>query len=205
MESQKIDATPAQSSEEIEREMAATRESMSEKVAALEDQVMGTVHTAADTISNTVEAVKNIVTTGPAAVSDSVKQSVSAVSEAVKEQLNIGKHVRENPWGAMAIAATAGFLTGYFTKRSRSVASASPVTAAPMMRMPDAPTRPAEPGMFDEIWTRIRSEVSELAEQAFKTATASLRDNIKTEVPKLIDSTVHAGTEGLHNRIENHF
>lgn len=200
----KIEPSAPKSPEEIEREMAATRESMSVKVAALEDQVLGTVHTAANTISNTVEAVKSIVNTGPSAVSDTVKQSVEAVSEAVKKQFDISRHVRENPWGAVTVAASAGLLLGFLSKRSRPepVAASSPRALASLPQPAAAAARPSEPGLFDEAWSRIRTEIAQLAEQAFNTATSTLRENIKTEVPKLIDTAVQAKAPALHNRLE---
>ena len=202
MDTQEIVPPTPKSPEEIEREMAATRESMSVKVAALEDQVLGTVHTAADTISNTVQAVKSIVNSGPSAISDTVKQSVAAVSEAVKKQFDIGARVRENPWGAVTVAASAGLLIGFLSKRSRPEAGAAPAYAYAPPQPAGGPARPSGPGMFDEAWTRIRTEIAQLAEQAFNTATSALRDNIKTEVPKLIDSAVQAKVPVLNNRLE---
>ncbi len=203
MDTQEVVPPVPKSPEEIEREMAATRESMSEKVAALEDQVMGTVHTAADTIASTVEAVKTIVSTGPSAVSNTVKESVAAVSEAVKEQFDIGSRVRENPWGAMAVAASAGLLIGFLSKSSRPATNADSSPSPFMPQQPAAAAGPAKPGLFDEAWTRIRKEIAQLAEQAFNTATTSLRENIKSEVPKLIDTAVQTNVPGLHNRLEN--
>lgn len=209
MDTQEIDrkaepVTP-KTPEEIEREMAATRESMSVKVAALEEQVLGTVHTAADTISSTVEAVKSIVNTGPSAVSDTVKQSVEAVSEIVKKQFDIRRQVRENPWGAVTVAASAGLLLGFLSKRSR-VEPAATSTHRAFASLPPQPSTvhatPTSPGLFDEAWTRIRTEIAKLAEQAFNTATSTLRENIKTEVPKLIDTAVQSTAPGLHNRLE---
>ena len=204
MEPQEIAPPAPKSPEEIEREMAATRESMSTKVAALEDQVLGTVHTAANAISSTVEAVKTIVNTGPSAISDTVQQSVAAVSEAVKKQFDIGARVRENPWGAVTVAASAGLLIGFLSKRSRPdpVANAGHRAFASLPPQPASPPGPSEPGLFDEAWTRIRTEIAQLAERAFNTATSALRDNIKTEVPKLIDGAVRTHAPTLNNRLE---
>ena len=191
--------TPDRTPEAIERDMAQTREAISEKVAALETQVMGTVQNAADTITGTVQAVKDLVTTGPAAVTDTVKSSVAAVSEAVKEQFDISKRVREHPWGAVLTAAGSGFFLGFLTAQRRQTVNTHLMA---QHAVPAQPQQPREPGVLDQLWTKIRTEVSQLAEEAYTTATTSLRENLHTQVPNLIKSTIDSGTNGLHNRIQ---
>lgn len=209
MEQPKIDpTTPVRKPEEIERDMANTRDSISEKVAALETQVMGTVKTAADTISGTVEAVKNLVTEGPGAISDTVKSSVAAVSDVVKEQFDITKRIRENPWGAVLGATAAGFITGLLVGRRSEAAVPTatnqvPFTPPQSFASPPPAPAPREPGMLDNIWTKVRTELQQLAEETFNTATSSLRENIHTQVPNLVKNTIETGTGAIHNRIQD--
>lgn len=198
-----VDRTP----EEIERDMAQTRESITEKVAALETQVMSTVQTAADTVSNTVQAVKEIVTTGPGALTDTVKNSLTSVGDAVKEQLDFSRKIRENPWEAVIAAAAGGFITGLIAFGRRPAAQLAQQTpaaqnfAAALPSQPPAP--PREPGMLDGIWDNIRKEISQLAEEAWTTASHSLREAVHTQVPNLVKTTMETGTEGLTNRLKN--
>jgi ElaB/YqjD/DUF883 family membrane-anchored ribosome-binding protein len=197
--------------EEIEREMSATRDSMVEKVAALEHQVLGTVQSAADTITGTVEAVKNFVSHTPETVSDTVKHTVSAVSDAVKEKLDVTRQVQQNPWAAVGIAAGAGFLIGMLIPggRTASVPRRMAKASAPVDHsFPPTPAShayqpPREPGMFDELWDRVRDEVGAMARDVLQTASASLRQTLHDEVPKLVETAVHTGTDQIHNRLHN--
>lgn len=208
MESQRLDPPADRTPEEIERDMAQTRESITEKVAALESQVMSTVQTAADTVTNTVQAVKEIVTTGPGALGDTVKTSLSSVGEVVKEQLDFTKKIRDNPWEAALTAVAAGFATGLIAFGRRPIppvahqtSEARNFAAPPPSQQPPAPR---EPGMFDGIWNNIRAEVTQLCEEAWKTASQSLRDAVHTQVPTLVKTTVETGAEGLTNRLKDH-
>ncbi|QEL13631.1 DUF3618 domain-containing protein [Limnoglobus roseus] len=206
---QKIDplTPPERTPEEIEREMAQTREAISEKVAALETQVMSTVQTAADTISGTVEAVKEMVTTGPGAISDTVKESLTSVGDAVKEQLDFSKKIRDNPWESVLAATAAGVIAGLFAFGRRPPSATAEMTPAAQRfadPVPSSPPPPREPGLLDGVWNHIRQELTQLAEEAWKTASESLRENIHTEVPNLIKTTVESGTTGVVNRLKNH-
>lgn len=204
---QKLDPPADKTPEEIEREMAATRDALSSKVAALENQVMGTVQTAADTISNTVAAVKDIVTTGPGAISDTVKNSLTSVGDTIKEQFDFTKRIKDNPWETVLAATAAGFVAGLFAFGRRPPSAQADMTTAARHfadAVPShAPPAPREPGLLDGVWKRVREEVAQLAEEAWKTASESLRQNLHTEVPHLIKTTVESGTSGVVNRIKS--
>ncbi len=207
MDPQITPPTPAERTpEEIEREMAQTRDALSDKVAALESQVMGTVQTAADTITNTVAAVKDIVATGPGALSDTVKDSLTSVGEVMKEQLDFTKKIRENPWETVLAATAAGFVVGLIAFGRRAPSATAEMTSAAQRfadPVPSSSPPPREPGLLDGVWTHIRQELTQLAEEAWKTASQSLRDNIHTEVPNLIKTTVDSGSAGVVNRLKN--
>ncbi len=207
MEHEKVDPTPpVRKPEEIERDMAHTREAITEKVVALENQVLGTVKTAADTITDTVEKVKSLVTEGPGAITDTVKNSVAAVTDVVKEQFDVSRKIRENPWASVLGATAAGFVTGLLVGGRRSESTVPTATNQVPFTPPQSYTpaaAPREPGILDNLWAKVRTELQQLAEETFNTATASLRDNIHTQVPNLVKNTIEAGTGGLHNRIQD--
>ena len=86
--------------------MADTRQSLTEKVSALEDSVVGTVQSATNAVADTVQTVK-----------DAVGDTVGAVKENVSNALDVSRHVRENPWTAVGIAAGVGILIGVLINR----------------------------------------------------------------------------------------
>jgi len=176
--------TPEKTPEEIEREMLHTRESITEKVVALENQVIGTAQSVTSAVSDTVEKVKSLVTNAPSAVSDTVKQSFAAV----KEQLDITGCVRRNPWTSVGTSAAAGFLLGYLLGGRRESSSHPLAAMAPAAAPQTSP--PREPGVFDELLGQVSREVKRLAQDAIASTSAALKQNISTEVPKMVDSAV---------------
>lgn len=219
------DATPGltadeKSPDQLEQEMTQTRESIAEKVALLESQVMGniqsltgTVESVKEAVADTVTSVRQAVVDAPSAVTDSVKQTLASVGDTVKETVSsfsLSGCVRTYPLAALATSAAGGFLTGLLLPK----AGARPL----MARGHDAPaaggrvgtahtayqgfadTRPAraaEPGLFGSLWGMVGGEVRQLAEQALKTAVASLEDAIRHKVPQVVDTTI----QGLTDRV----
>lgn len=199
--------TPAaeKTPEQIEREMQHTRESITEKVAALETQVVGTVQTAADTLTGTVESVKSLLSTAPETVTDTVKQATAAVSETVKEAFDFTGHVRRNPLAAVGISTFLGGLVGYLTGGGRGrlmqPTSAAPVVspaaphAAPSYAASQQPAVDSKPGVIDELIGMLGEKAKEMARTALETVSASIKQNIETGVPKLVDDAASRLTE----------
>jgi len=176
--------------EEIEREMHQTRESLTEKVTALENQVVGTVQTAADTLTGTVDAVRSFVSHAPETVSETVKQATAAVSESMKDVFDISAHVRKNPWAAVGISALLGGIVGCLTASRREsfrplAAASAPVPAPAPAPAASAPN--AHPGIVDEFMGMISGKLKELAETAINSVSASVKSNIETGIPRLVD------------------
>ena len=179
------DKTP----EEIELEMLRTRESLTEKVAALEGQVMGTVQNAADTISGTVDAVKSMVAHAP----DTVKQAMAAVGDTMRESFDVTAQVRQHPLAAVGVSALVGCLVGWLSASGRrhpgnfdSLAKASPPVSAPPRGAPVE-----QPGVLDEVVAMLGDKVKELARTAVETGYAAVKENIQTNVPKLVDDATN--------------
>jgi len=193
--------------EQIEREMLATRESLTEKVEALEHEVVGTV-----------EAVKSFVTHAPEAVSDTVKQAAAAVSDSVKETFDITRHVQRHPLAAVGASAMLGCIVSWLVFRDSASSNAAHMTS----RMADAaperpPTPPApayaaprEPGLFDELFGMLGDKAKELARSALETVSASLKESIQTQIPrvvndasaKLVDNVAGAGNTSFADRFD---
>lgn len=197
---------PEKSPDEIERDMADTRESITEKVAALETQVKGNI----EAVTGTVTAVKDAIAAAPAAVSDTVKQTVAAVKDSVREtvqRLDFTDCVRRNPWSALGTTTAAGFLTGYFLLGGRSRPSAPGGTAF----VPQAAAaQSGEPsflnGLFGDLFSTVGKEVRDIAEKAFTSAVSTLKQNVGTVVPQMVDQAIHNVTEpvtGAVNRSTN--
>jgi hypothetical protein len=128
--------------------------------------------------------VKSLVTSAPTAVSDTVKQSFAAV----RESLDITGCVRRHPWASVGTSAAAGFLLGYLLGGRRE--SPNPIAAMQPAVTPQ-PSAPREPGFFDELLGQVSREVKRLAQDAIASTSAALKQNISTEVPKLIDGAVN--------------
>jgi ElaB/YqjD/DUF883 family membrane-anchored ribosome-binding protein len=197
---------PEKKPEQIERQMAETRESLTQKVAALEQTVVGTIHTATETVSDTVQQVKTAVRDTVDTVKDSVKDSVHAVADTVKGALNLSDHIRDRPWLAVGLSASAGFLAGFLTASPRRSLGATRDTPVPRP-VAAAPREPQAPGIFDRLFDRVSREIGQVAEMALTSAVSALKQNVTTAVPKLVDHAVAevmpgTGTGAAGNRAD---
>jgi ElaB/YqjD/DUF883 family membrane-anchored ribosome-binding protein len=196
----------------IAQEMQETRNSLTEKVAALETQVVGTIQNATEAVSSTVEQVKTVVQDTLSSVKDtasdvrqSVTDSVQTVTDRVESAFELSRHTREHPWPMVGGAGVAGFLAGYllFGRSSpRQAVSPYPTmytsAAAPMAARSPEPVAPVPrkmPGWLDDLLERAGQEVRKIGEEALAVATASLKQSVQTEVPKLINSFTSVGEE----------
>jgi len=191
-----------ESPELIEQEMQHTRASLTEKVTALENQVLGTIQNATEAVHSTVESVKAAVHDVSSTVKDTVSESVHTVKEQVSNTLDVTRHTRENPWAMVGGAAAVGFVTGYFLfgprgEHSRAARRAiggsfDGLTEAsrPMPAYPPQSAPLRRPGWLDEIFDRVGEEARKLGEMALASATASLRQTVQQQVPKLIEEKI---------------
>lgn len=187
-----VTGAEAKTPEQIQEEMARTRASITEKVATLENQVVGTAQAAASTINGTVEAVKSLVEAAP----DAVKQAATAVTETVKGAFDISGRIRDNPWTSVSVSASLGFITGLIVFREHAGGSAPVYSHAPAT--PAAPARaPGKPGIFDEFLSMIGRKVREAAENVIDAAGAAVNENIRANVPKLVDAAAEMATDRL--------
>jgi len=193
--------------EQIEREMLNTRESLTNKVEALEHEVVGTV-----------EAVKSFVTHAPEAVSDTVKQAAAAVSESVKETFDITAHVQRHPLAAVGASAMLGCIVSWLVFRDSASSNAAHMTSRMSDAAPERPPVPAapayaaprEPGLFDELFGMLGDKAKELARSALETVSASLKESIQTQIPrvvndasaKLVDNVAGAGNTSFADRFD---
>jgi len=186
--------TAEKTPEQIQGEMAQTRESLTGKVAALENQVVGTVQTAADTLTGTVESVRSLLSTAPGAVSETMKQAAGAVGEKMKQVFDISGHVRAHPWTSVGASAMLGCLTGWLLSRDRSREAYVAPAVSPQAYAP--PPAPSQPGVFDEMMSMIGRKLREVAENAIDAASTAVNQNVREEVPKLVDAAAQRLTPG---------
>ena len=195
-----------ESPELIEQQMQQTRASLTEKVCALENQVLGTIQNATQAVNTTVESVKTAVQDVSSTVKDTVSDSVHTVRDQVKNTLDITRHTQENPWAMVGGAAAIGFVTGYVLfgprgEHSRAARQAiggsfeglsavSPHPPAPAPAAARQPAPPSRPGWIDDLLNRVGEEAKRLGEIALTAATASLRETVRQQVPKLIEEGV---------------
>jgi len=137
-----------------------------------------------------VSAVRSLVNNAPEAVSETVKQATTAVSESMKDVFDISAHVRKNPWAAVGVSALLGGIVGCLTASRRP--SFAPLAVASPPAPPAAPsfaTAPSNspPGLVDEFMSMISGKLKELAETAINSVAASVKTNIESSVPHLVD------------------
>lgn len=193
------DKTP----DEIEEEMRQTRIQLTEKVTLLEKQVLGTATAASNAITSTVSSIKSLfnggLSGGPSM--GSTKEIVGETISAVRDTVDVSGAVRANPWQSVGIAAGAGFLVGML------IGDSSRSDGPPSDRFDPAPgyvpagsltppTPPRKPGIFDDVLAIFSQKAREVAETAVESLTASVKQNIRTEAPHMVDAVT--------NRIAGH-
>ncbi len=162
----------------IEAQMAETRQSLTDKVAALEDSVVGTVQSATTAVQDTVQTVR-----------DAVEGTVETVKDNVASALDIRRHVQSKPWAMVGSAAMAGVLTGLIVFRKTRPVREVPA-AKPLMATASTPVTAAKPGLLDELFGMVGTEIKKLAETAITTASASLHRVVNDGLPKLVDQLI---------------
>ena len=99
--------------DEIHDQMAETRSDLAEKVHALQDEVVGLAHDATTAVGEAIEGVRAAVQ----ASVDSAQDAVAGTMGSVRHALDVGGHVRRNPWFALAGAVALGFVCGRLLRR----------------------------------------------------------------------------------------
>jgi len=175
--------------EVIHHQMEEKRASLAEKLDVLENQVIGTVQDATATVANTVEDVKSAV--------DNVTESVQGAVQSVKESLDIGEHVRRNPWAALGTAFAVGFAGAWLLGPSSGSKSSSSSFGSLGTGSTPTPTPAASNGhgsssASDGPLTHILEGVQGLAVGALmqvvtEVATESVPDAIRSDVSKWLD------------------
>jgi len=202
------------SPELIEQDMHETRQALTDKVAALEQQVVGTIHEATTAVQDTVQSVKSAVEETVTNVKDTVSGSVASV----KSTFDVPEHVRTHPWAGIGVAALAGAVTGYllsseekttyrpgqrFAGNGISNQSTSSFASSPRASTSTAQTHQShEPGLFDEIWHRVRGEIKQLSEAAINTLSQSLRENLNQGIGHLVETAAAFAAGSAHGQQE---
>jgi len=190
------------SPDQIERDMAQTRDSITEKVALLENQVLGNIQSVTDGVTEAVDAVKEAVTSAPGAVSDTVKQTVEAVKDSVRS-IDVTGCIRDNPAAALGTSVVGGFLFGLMLGgRSRPTAPTMPFTGQPVAAAGSSGGWHM-PGFVDDLFNMVGRELKQVAETALSSAVASLKQNIGTAVPAVVEMMVNRVTDAATHATGN--
>jgi len=198
------------SPELIEQDMHETRQALTDKVAALENQVVGTIQDATTAVQDTVHTVKSAMEETVTNVKDRVSESVASV----KATFDVPEHIRSHPWAGIGMAAFAGAVTGYLlsTEQKTSlrpaqrfsgngISNPSPSNLAPASRVSTPQVHP--PGLFDELWNRVRGEIKQLSESAITTLSQSLRENLNQGIGHLVETAAAFAAGAAHGSGEN--
>jgi len=174
-----------------------TRTAISEKVALLESHVLETIYDATSAVQESAHAVNSAVKESVGGVSAQVNQtmdhfrsSAAELSDTVKSMFNIADHVRQNPWMSIACSAASGFFVGRYLGNGSTVRDVrSGNYSAPRAMMDATPSRPREPGFWDEILQMAQREVRTFAETALTTLASSVKTQLQQQVDKFTANT----------------
>jgi len=180
------------SAEQLQSEMNDTRTAISEKVALLESHVLETIYDATSAVQESAHAVNCAVKESVGGVSAQVNQtmdhfrsSAAELSNSVKSMFNIADHVRQNPWMSIACSTASGFLVGRLLGNgSTTPGIRSRNFSAPRAMMDSTPSRPREPGLWDDILQMAQREVRTFAETALTTLATSMKSQLQQQVNK---------------------
>lgn len=205
-------SAPNKTPSQLEQDMFETRESITEKVAALENQVIGTIQTAADTVTeavgtvtDAVGTVKDAVSAAPAAVNDTLKETVQAVKQTLRDTVgsfSVSQCVRNHAALALGTTVLGGFVIGYGfsagrTRKSGSSRQLLSPDARELLERPAPTPRPSPPTLLDGWMQSIARELRSMGEEFMATAVRSIKQNINSQVPAVVESAVHQMTDPI--------
>jgi len=197
-----------ESPEVIEHEMHQTRQSLTDKVAALESQMTDKFEHATTAVQDTVQTVKAAVNDTMTSVTDKVKESVASVQDSVssvKATLDVRDQIRAHPWAILAGATVSGAIVGLvcgerkehgYRSQQRSSSGSSHSASTPMMSAHASSATSKRPGLFDDIWDRLRAEITTLGEAAIATLSVSLKKTVNDNIKNLVDNTLTMNRSG---------
>lgn len=177
--------------EVIRQQMEDTRTALSEKLETLEHQMVQTVQGATTAVTDTVETVKEAVQETVETVKGGVQQTV----ESVKNTFDLPLQVERHPWGMLAGAVAAGYLTGWLVERQTgaegrlgSLHYPEPTTLATETNGGVRGSRPFEqasgPNWLSQLSEMFGSEIGKVKGLAIATLFGLLRDRLAAAVPE---------------------
>jgi len=194
--------------------------------------VKDTVETVKDTVTNVKEAVTGTVESVKDQVQTSVENVTENVRDAFDLRTHIQRYPWACVGAATAAGFGVGLLLGgnrsyaaqaaglkssslYDTYRNENgpsapsapmasrMASAADDYHEPQPRPQAAAPAPRQPGLFDQLWGRLSDEITKLGEEAFRTLSHSLRENLSTALPQIIENAVASGTHAMQSAVGN--
>jgi ElaB/YqjD/DUF883 family membrane-anchored ribosome-binding protein len=207
--------------EVIRRRMLENRTALTEKLEALEQQVLGV----ASSVTNTVESVTEGVQETVDAVKDTVQETVDSVKDTfdetvdtVKDTFNLSRQVERHPWLVLGGAVGVGLLlsallrrrtvetvtrtAGNVARRLRGGRSA-PRTPAAEGAPGNGASKPAEPGVADQVLGTFKEGLGRVKDMALSTLLGTLQRVLTRELPQAVESQVKTFVDDTVTKIKD--
>jgi len=207
----------------LEQQVVGTLQTATSTVKETVESVKDTVTNVREAVTGTVESVKDSVETSVETVTDSVKDAFdlrthirhypwACVGAATAAGFGVGLLLgNRGGYAASAAGLKSSSLYDTYRRENGPSRSAAPM-AATMSSAADSyhePARPAaapeprRPGMFDQLFSKLSDEITRLGEEAFHTLTQSLRSQLSTALPQMIENVVASGTHAMQNAVSS--
>jgi len=189
-----------------------TVESVKDTVTSVKEAVTGTVETVKDKVEHSVETVSDTVRDAFDVRTHIRSYPWACVGAATFAGFGLGMLFGNRGGGSTSGEGlrSSSLYDTYVHENGRSSPTAP--MAASMARASDegraesrqtSPAQPAKPGLFDQLFARLSGEIASLGEQAFHQLSDSLRKNLSSSIPQIIENVVAAGSSAVQNAVGN--
>jgi len=211
----------------LENQVVGTLQTATSTVKDTVETVKDTVTNVKEAVTGTVESVKDQVQTSVENVTENVREAFdlrthiqrypwACVGAATAAGFGVGLLLGGNrSYAAQSAGLKSSSLYDTYRHENGPSAPAAPMASRmasasddyhepqPRRHAAAAAPEPRQPGLFDQLWGRLSDEITKLGEEAFRTLSHSLRENISTALPQIIENAVSSGTHAMQNAVGN--
>jgi len=198
----------------LENQVVGTLQTATSTVKDTVEAVKDTVTDVKEAVTGTVDSVKDQVQTSMENVTENVREAFdfrthirrypwACVGAATAAGFGVGMLLGGNrSYAASAAGLRSSSLYDTYRHENGPSVPAAPMAsrmssasddyheAQPRHQAAAAAPAPRQPGLFDQLWGRLSDEITKLGEEAFRTLSHSLRENISTALPQIIENAV---------------